>query len=542
MRAMIGGCHWLIWLLVLVSVGCQQTPEPGAETNRTPPAKQTALDLSELDIETLQARMQKGSLTSRRITQWYLDRIAAIDDAGPGLNAVIAINPDALASADALDAERRAGILRGPLHGIPILLKDNIDTGDRQMTTAGSLALAVTPAARDAEVAQRLREAGAVILGKTNLSEWANFRSTRSSSGWSAVGGQTRNPYVLDRSPCGSSSGSGVAVSANLAVAAIGTETDGSIVCPASINGIVGFKPTLGLVSRRGVVPIAHSQDTAGPMTRTVADAAILLDVIAGTDAEDPATAEADTRRTAFRAALDSASLRGRRIGIVRSVGGHDDRGQAVIESVISTLRAEGAEVVDPVELRLDREYADDEYTVLLHEFKADLRSYLETRGIAALRTLADVIAFNEQDAECELRWFGQEHMQKAQAKGELDSAEYRAAVERARRLAGPEGIDAALRRNKLDVLVALTQSPAWPIDLVNGDSSASGFSSSTPAAVAGYPHVTVPAGFVHGLPVGVSFIAGAWQDELVLQLAYAFEKAHGARRPPQFIPSLAYE
>ena len=531
-----------IWLLLLASAGCHQAPAPGSkpEATRTPAA--AALDLSELDIQVLQQRMQDGSLTSRRITQWYLDRIAAIDDAGPRLNAVIATNPDALSSADALDIERRTGKVRGPLHGIPILLKDNIDTADRQLTTAGSLALSGVPARRDAEITRRLREAGAVILGKTNLSEWANYRSNRSSSGWSAVGGQTRNPYVLDRSPCGSSAGSGVAIAANLAAAAIGTETDGSIVCPASINGIVGFKPTLGLVSRQGIVPIAHSQDTAGPMTRTVADAALLLDVMAGTDNNDDATITADAKRVRYRAALEHMSLQGRRIGIIRSIGGDDDRGKPILEAAIATLRAQGADVFDPVDLPHSGEYGRDENTVLAYEFKTDLGRYLQQRGVASIQTLADVVAFNEREAERELRWFGQEVMREAQDKGDLNSSEYRAALRRSKQLSGPEGIDAALKRHKLDALVALTQSPASPIDLINGDNWAADFSSSTPAAVAGYPSVTVPAGFVHGLPVGLSFFAGAWQDAQVLALAHAFEQAHSARRPPRFLPSIEYD
>ena len=531
-----------IWLVLLANVGCHQAPAPSPDPDAAERPAAAGLDLSEWDIQALQQQMQDGSLSSRRITQWYLDRIAAIDDAGPRLNAVIATNPDALSRADTLDAERRAGKVRGPLHGIPILLKDNIDTGDRQLTTAGSLALSGAPAKRDAEITRRLREAGAVILGKTNLSEWANYRSNRSSSGWSAVGGQTRNPYVLDRSPCGSSSGSGVAIAANLAVAAVGTETDGSVVCPASINGIVGLKPTLGLVSRRGIVPIAHSQDTAGPMTRSVADAAILLDVIAGSDESDPATAEADAKRVSYRAALEQASLRGRRIGIVRSIGGNDDRGRPILDAVIAILRAQGAEVIDPVELPHAGKYGDNEGTVLAYEFKADLGSYLRGRDIASLATLADVIAFNEREAERELRWFGQELMHEAQGKGGLDAAEYRTALKRAKRLSGPEGIDAALKKYKLDALVALTQSPAWPIDLVNGDSWSSAFSSATPAAVAGYPHVTVPAGFVHGMPVGVSFFASAWQDAQILALAHAFERAHPARQPPRFLPSIEHD
>lgn len=520
-----------IALVILAASGCARAPEP--ETAKTP-------DLADLDIAELQSAMAEGTLSSREITQWSLDRIAAVDDAGPMLNAVIATNPDALAIADERDAEREAGKVRGPLHGIPVLVKDNVDTGDRMATTAGSLALAGAPAPRDAEIVRRLRDAGAVILGKANLSEWANIRSTRSSSGWSAVGGQTRNPHVLDRSPCGSSSGSGAAVAAGFTVAAIGTETDGSIVCPAAANGIVGFKPTVGLVSRQGIVPIAHSQDTAGPMTRTVADAAIVLDAIAGADAADPATAKAPDRHGGFQAALEGASLEGRRFGIVRNHGG-GPAGEPVLDLAVATLKAQGAEVVDPVVLRPSAEYGDDELAVLLFELKADLAAYLMQRGTHPQKTLADVIAFNQREAKTELRWFGQELFLEAEKKGGLDSREYRDKVARIQRLAGPQGIDAALAANRLDALVAVTCSPAWSIDLVMGDNG--GVSCSTsPAAVAGYPSVSVPAGFVHGLPVGVSFFAGAWQDAELLRIAHAFEKAHAARRPPAYLATIAYD
>jgi amidase len=518
-----------IALMLLVASGCARAPEPAA----TP-------DLADHDIARLQRAMADGTLSSREITQWSLDRIAALDDAGPMLNAVIATNPDALAIADQRDAERKAGQVRGPLHGIPILVKDNVDTGDSMQTTAGSLALAGAPAPRDAEIVRRLREAGAVILGKANLSEWANIRSTRSSSGWSAVGGQTRNPHVLDRSPCGSSSGSGSAVAAGLVVAAIGTETDGSIVCPASANGIVGFKPTVGLVSRQGIVPISHSQDTAGPMTRSVADAAIVLDAIAGADAADPATAQAPGRQAGFQAALEGASLAGRRFGIVRNLGG-GPAAEPVLDLAVATLKAQGAEIVDPVVLRPSSEYGDDELAVLLFELKADLAAYLTGRGTHPVKSLADVIAFNEREAATELRWFGQELFLDAEKKGGLDSSEYRDKAARIRRLAGPEGIDAAIAANRLDALVAVSCSPAWAIDLVMGDNA--GVSCSTsPAAVAGYPSVSVPAGFVHGLPVGVSFFAGAWQDAELLGLAHAFEQAHAARRPPAYLATIAYD
>ena len=520
-----------IVLFLFALTGCDRAPSPA------PPAK-PGLDLSEYDIAKLQREMQAGTLNSRQITQWSLNRIAAIDDAGPMLNAVIAINPDALGIADKRDAERRAGKVRGPMHGIPVLLKDNIDTGDRQPTTAGSLALAGAPAAEDAEVTRRLREAGAIILGKTNLSEWANIRSSRSSSGWSAVGGLTRNPYVLDRSACGSSSGSAVAVAAGFVVAAIGTETDGSIVCPASVNGIVGFKPTVGLVSRRGIVPIAHSQDTAGPMTRSVADAAILLGAIAGKDAGDSATAEADTRRSELRAPLGEASLRDRRLGVVRNHGGGDGSTKDVLDAVVATLRAQGAQIVDPVVLPAPDEFSD-ELAVLLFELKADLGAYLRARGADSISSLADVIAFNERESAVEMPWFGQELFIQAEAKGGLDSAEYRSKLARVRRLAGAQGIDKVMVANRLDALVAITSGPAWVIDLVHGDNwNVPG--STTPAAVAGYPSISVPAGFQHGLPVGVSFFAGAWQDARVLEIAHAFELAHRARRPPAFLPTIA--
>jgi amidase len=519
-------------VMLLAVTGCGRAPE-------APPAAAAVPDLAEYDIARLQRGMQDGTLDSRRITQWSLNRIAALDDAGPMLNAVVAINPDALAIADERDAERRAGKVRGPLHGIPVLLKDNIDTGDRQLTTAGSLALTGAPAARDSEVARRLREAGAVILGKANLSEWANIRSTRSTSGWSAVGGLTRNPYVLDRNPCGSSSGSGVAVAAGMVVAAIGTETDGSIVCPASVNGVVGFKPTVGLVSRRGIVPIAHSQDTAGPMTRSVADAAILLDAIAGSDSADPATGEADARRTGFRAALDEATLRGRRIGVVRDHGGGaGEESKAILDAAVVTLKAQGAEIVDPVALPPSSDYSDDELAVLLFELRADLGEYLRERGTATVSSLADVIAFNQREAAVEMPWFGQELFLQAERNGGVKPAEYRAKRERIRRLAGPQGIDRALAAGRLDALVAITCGPAWVSDLVYGDNPGVSCSSS-PAAIAGYPSASVPAGFVDGLPVGVSFTAGAWQDARVLAMAHAFERAHAARRPPTYRTSV---
>jgi amidase len=420
-----------------------------------------------------------------------------------------------------------------------VLIKDNIDTADRMRTTAGSFALADHVAATDATVVQRLREAGAVILGKTNLSEWANFRSGQSTSGWSSRGGQTRNPYVLDRNPCGSSSGTGAAIAASLATVGVGTETDGSIVCPSAANGLVGIKPTLGLVSRTGIIPIAHSQDTAGPMARSVADAALLLAALRGADPADEATAAAQAHLAAdLVAALDDGALRGRRIGVVRQFFGFDPRVDAIMEQVIDTLRRAGAEVVDPVELPNFRGYGAQEFTVLLYEFKHGVERYLAERAPdAPVRTLADVIALNRREAARALPWFGQDTLEAANAKGGLDEPAYRAALEDAKRMAGREGIDAALAAHDLDALMAPSNGPAWRTDLVNGDHFSGG--SSQPAAVAGYPNITVPAGEVHGLPVGVSFFGAAWSEPTLIGIAHAFERAQPARKPPTFQASI---
>jgi amidase len=481
------------------------------------------LDLDEATIAALQSDLAAGRRTARSITAAYLARIEAIDRAGPTLRAVIATNPDALAIADALDAERRAGRVRGPMHGIPVLIKDNVATHDRMATTAGSLALAGVIAARDAFVVERLRAAGAVILGKTNLSEWANFRSTRSSSGWSAVGGQCRNPYALDRNPCGSSSGTGAAISANLAAVGIGTETDGSIVCPSSACGLVGIKPTVGLVSRTGIVPIAHSQDTAGPMCRTVADAAALLAVIQGRDPND---------------ALDPNGLRGARIGVMRGrFWGYSPATDRLCEDALAAMRDAGAVVVDPVELPHAGEYDDSEFEVLLYEFKADLNAHLPAWAPGApAKTLADLIAFNDQNKDREMPYFGQEIFERAQEKGPLTDQAYLDALARNQRLSRAEGIDAAMSRHRLDALVAPTGSPPWPTDLVNGDHYIG--SSSTPGAVSGYPHISVPAGYAHGLPVGITFIGRAWSEATLIKLAYAFEQATKHRRVPGFWPT----
>ncbi len=497
-------------------------------------------DIEEVSLAELVAALADGRTTAERLTAGYLERIEALDRGGPQLRSVIAVNPDAIAIARELDRERLEKGARGPLHGIPVLLKDNIDTRDLIATTAGSLALAENFAARDAFVAERLRAAGAVILGKTNLSEWANFRSTRSSSGWSAVGGQVKNPYALDRNPCGSSSGSGAAAAASLCAAAVGTETDGSIVCPSNACGIVGVKPTLGLVSRSGIVPIAHSQDTAGPMCRTVRDAAILLAAMAGEDPRDPATAasrgQAHAHYTTF---LDPQGLRGARLGVVRQYFGFHEGVDRLMEDALAALKDAGAELVDPVELPKDSDYGEAEYSVLLFEFKADLARYLEGCPAAVTaRTLKDLIAFNEEHGEREMPYFRQEIFERAEAKGSLESLEYQEARTRCLRLTREEGIDAAVAKHRLDALVAPTGGPAWVTDLVNGDHFGGGCSS--PAAVAGYPNVTLPAGAVSGLPVGISFLGPAWSEPALLRIAFAFEQTTRHRRPPRLLPTAA--
>jgi amidase len=491
----------------------------------------------EASIETLRARMDAGRLTARTVVAACLARIEAIDRKGPRIASIIEVNPDALAIAAERDRERRAGKVRGPLHGIPVLLKDNIATRDRMSTSAGSFALADVPPPRDAFLVAQLREAGAVILGKTNLSEWANFRSTRSSSGWSARGGLTRNPYALDRSASGSSSGSAAAVAASLALVAVGTETDGSITSPASKCGLVGIKPTVGLVSRDGIVPIAASQDTAGPMARTVADAARLLSVMAGHDPRDAGTREAKVEGDYTRF-LVRDGLRGARIGVARGYVSGNDRVQAVFDRAVAQMKALGAEVVDPVALPPRGAYADAEFEVLLHEFKAGLATYLaEFASSAPIRNVADLIAFNERERAREMPHFGQELLVMAEARGGLDSTVYREALAKGRRITRDEGIDKALVEHRLDALIAPTGGPAWLIDLVNGDSHSGGFTG--PAAVAGYPHITVPMGEVSGLPVGLSFVGGAWSEPTLLRLAYAFEQATRHRRAPTFARSI---
>ena len=488
----------------------------------------------EITIAQVQQQMASGRLSARAFVVAYQQRIKTIDRAGPKLNSVIEMNPDALKIAGELDRERKAGHARGPLHGVPILLKDNIATADRMQTTAGSLALVGAKSPRDAALVARLRAAGAIILGKTNLSEWANFRSTRSTSGWSGRGGLTRNPYALDRNTSGSSSGSGAAVAANLAVAAIGTETDGSIVSPASRNGLVGVKPTVGLVSRDGIVPIAHSMDTAGPMTRTVADAAAVLAVIAGSDARDVATTGA---KVPIAFSLSDDGLRGARIGVARGYVVANDRVRQIFDDALQTMKSRGAEIIDPISLPPRASYGDAEFEVLLHEFKAGLNTYLAEFALGApIKNLAELIEFNERHRAQEMPHFGQELLTMAESRGGLDSAVYRDALTKARRATREDGIDKAVSEHQLDALIAPSGGPAWLTDLINGDYSTGGFSSM--AAIAGYPHITVPMGAIGGLPVGLSIVGPAWSESTLLKLAHAYEHATMHRRPPSFARS----
>jgi amidase len=513
-------------------------------TDAAQPAR-APFDLEEATIADLQQRLQAGSETSRSLVEKYLARIDALDRSGPLLRSVIETNPEALRIADRLDAERRNRAARGPLHGIPILIKDNIATADRMMTTAGSLALEGVKPPKDAFIVEHLRDAGAVILGKTNLSEWANFRSTRSSSGWSGRGGQTKNPYALDRSPIGSSSGSGVAAAANLCAAAVGTETDGSIIAPSSAHALVGIKPTVGLLSRTGIIPISHSQDTAGPMARTVADAAALLGAMMGSDPEDPATKESVHKgRRDYTSVLDSNGLKGARIGVIReNMFGASAGADVLADAAIADLRRNGAVIVDPANITSIGKFEATELEVLLYEFKAGLEKYLAWLGPASpVRSLKDVIAFNEARKNEEMPYFGQERMIQAEKKGPLTSPKYRAALAKNHRLARVLGIDAVMVKHRLDALVAPSMIPPWPIDLVNGDSVPfAAFSVAGPtsiAAVAGYPHITVPAGYVRRLPVGISFIGRAWSEPTLIRIAYAYEQATKHRRPPTFAAS----
>jgi amidase len=498
-----------------------------------------AFDLEEITIAELQQGLKAGKYTARAIAEKYLARIEALDKRGPAVNSVIEVNPDALAIAEASDRERKEKGARGPLHGIPVLIKDNIDTADKMMTTAGSLALVGSKPLKDSMVAQKLREAGAVILGKTNLSEWANIRSRHSTSGWSGRGGQTRNPYALDRNPCGSSSGSGAAASANFCAAAIGTETDGSIVCPSSANGLVGIKPTVGLVSRSGIVPISHSQDGAGPMCRTVRDAAIVLGALTGVDAEDSATEEGRGKSyTDYTQFLKPDGLRGARIGVVRKAFGFMDAVDKVMESALDAMKKEGAILVDPVEIETAGKWSETESTVFMYELKADLNAYLARPGFnPPVKTLKEIIEFNQSNHEREMPYFGQDFFLKAEAKGALSSKEYVDALEKNHQLARKEGIDATMEKHNLHALIGPTGGPAWLTDWINGDHFHGG--SSGAAAVAGYPNVTVPAGFVFGMPVGISFFGRAWSEPVLIRVAYAFEQTTKVRKPPKFLPSV---
>lgn len=502
-----------------------------------PPAVLPPFELEEATIAQLQQWMTSGRHTSRALCEMYLKRISEVDRTGPAIRSVLQLNPDALTIADSLDAERKAGRLRGPMHGIPVLIKDNIDTHDRMTTAAGSLALARSVAPRDSFVAERLRAAGAVILGKTNLSEWANYRSTHSSSGWSGMGGQTRNPYALDRTPSGSSSGSGAATAASLCAVAVGTETDGSITSPSAVQSLVGIKPTVGLVSRAGIIPISHSQDTAGPMARTVTDAAILLGALTGVDPRDSATApSAPHTHRDYTVFLDANGLKGARIGIPRkNYFGYSVATDAIINGAIAIMRSAGATIIDPIELG---SAGRGEGTVLSYEFKADINAYLASLGPASsVRTLADLIAFNIAHRSEEMPYFGQEIFERSQGRGPLTEKKYLDALNADRLRSRAKGIDAAVAKYRLDAIAAPTQEPPGLIDLVNGDSGGGGSATSLPA-VAGYPHITVPAGYSFGLPVGLSLFGPAWSEPVLIRIAYAFEQRTKVHRPPRFLPT----
>ena len=496
-------------------------------------------ELSEWTVEQLQKAMESGTYTSRQICELYLARINSKDQIEGGLNSVIEVNPDALAIADELDNERLNGKVRGPLHGIPVMIKDNIDTGDKMMTTAGSLALAGSSAPKDAFIVEQLRKSGAVLLGKTNLSEWANFRSTRSSSGWSGRGRQTRNPWALDRNPCGSSAGSGAAVSGNMCAIAIGTETNGSIVCPSSTNGIVGIKPTVGLWSRSGIIPISETQDTAGPMARTVADAAVLLGPLTGIDPRDPRTKESGGKsETDYTKYLNEDGLSGKRIGILKGAFGYHEAVDEIMNKVVALLEEKGATVIKNIDVQGDRNYGRSGYDVLLYEFKDGVNKYLASRPDLEVKTLEDIIQFNKDNADKEMPYFQQEILEEAQAKGDLAEKEYQDALKTVLEISR-EGIDESLKKDELDAILGVTGGPAWLIDLVNGDHFGTG--SSSPAARSGYPNISIPAGFVHGLPVGISMFSGAYEEPKLISMAYAFEQASKVRMAPTLPKTLQF-
>jgi amidase len=501
-----------------------------------------AFELDEVSVAELQDGMTSGKFTARSLVEKYSSRIDEIDKHGPAVNSIIQLNPDALAIADDLDRERGAKGPRGPMHGIPVLIKDNIDTADKMMTTAGSLALVGSKPAQDSFVAQKLRQAGAVILGKTNLSEWANIRSSHSTSGWSGRGGLTKNPYALDRNPCGSSSGTGAGISASLCAVGIGTETDGSIVCPSSSNGLAGIKPTVGLVSRSGIIPISHSQDGAGPMCRTIHDAATLLSVLTGVDPADAATAaSAGKFYTDYTQFCDPNGLKGARIGVARKYFGFSDGVDALMETSLEVMKKQGATLVDPADIETLGKFDESELLVFMYELKADLNAYLARLGPnAPVHTLKDIIEFNDRNRQKEMPYFGQDLFIKAESKGPLTEKAYLDAVEKNHQLARTEGIDATMDKFHLDAIVAPTGGPAWLTDLVNGDHVAGG--SSNAAAVAGYPNINVTAGSISGLPVGISFFGRAWSEPTLIRLAFAFEQATKARRTPRFVSTIGAE
>ena len=490
--------------------------------------------IEELTIAQLQQGYKEGKFTITKVVKTYLDRITEIDRNGPQLNSIIVINPDAIQIAEELDKESAAGKIRGPMHGVPVILKDNIDTHDKMPTTAGATALRNSFPKTDSYVAKKLRDAGAIIIAKSNLSEWANFRAMMSSSGWSGVGGQTKNPYVLDRNPCGSSSGSGVAVSANLCMTAIGTETNGSIVCPSNNNGIVGIKPTVGLISRSGIIPISFTQDTPGPMGRTVEDVAITLGALTGIDSSDTKTlASAGKFQTDYTRFLKKDGLHGKRIGLLKKTMGFSDKVDTLINKTIAWLRANGAEVVD-VEFPKGENYEDASFNVMLYEFKDGLNKYFAgLSSDAPVRSLKELIEFNKKDS-VELRYFDQKLLDSADKKGNLESADYRKALARMTKATREDGIDKVMNNNKLDAIMAPTGSPAWKTDLLLGDHFVGG--SSSPAAISGYPAITVPMGFVDDLPVGITFFGRAWSEPVLLEIAYSYEQGTKHRKAPKYI------
>jgi amidase len=508
-------------------------------TSAVPTPEIKPFELDEITIAELQDGMKSGKFTARSLVEMYSARIDAIDKHGPALNSILELNPDALSIADSLDQEHKAKGARGPMHGIPVLIKDNIGTADKMMTTAGSLALVGSKPLQDSDVAQRLRSAGAVILGKTNLSEWANIRSSHSTSGWSGRGGLTKNPYALDRNPCGSSSGTGAGISANLCAVGIGTETDGSIVCPSSSNGLAGIKPTVGLISRGGIIPISHSQDTAGPMCRTVRDAATLLGALARVDPADSATAaSAGKSFTDYTQFCDTNGLKDARIGVARKYFGFNDAVDALMEQALDDMKKQGATLVDPADIETLGKFDESELLVFMYELKADLNAYLASLGPnAPVHTLKDIIDFNDRNRQKEMPYFGQDLFLKAEAKGPLTEKAYLDALDKNHKLARTEGIDTTMDKYHLDAIVAPTGGPAWLTDLINGDHVAGG--SSNAAAVAGYPNINVIAGSVSGLPVGISFFGRAWSEPTLIRLAFAFEQATKARQAPRFLSTV---